>query len=229
VTVEKHREVEVGEAQRNGHRLGSVSMRNPMADPLRKALSTKVQELHAIDEYLYETIVGLRNPVMDGPIEWISNAANGAKLWIAVAGVLAVGGGPEGRKAAARGIIALSGASLVANFAVKPTVSRGRPTRGGVADRNKVRMPTSSSFPSGHTATAFGFAAAVAGDYPVLCTPLFGAAALVGYSRIHAGVHYPADVAGGGLLGYVVGTLLRRIMLRSGPMCLREDPRLPSP
>ena len=68
-------------------------------------------------------------------------------------------------------------------------------------------MPTSSSFPSGHTASAFAFATAVTADVPILAVPLFGLATAVGYSRVHTGVHYPADVMAGAILGVAVGSI----------------------
>ena len=68
-------------------------------------------------------------------------------------------------------------------------------------------MPTSTSFPSGHSASAFAFAAAVGGSIPVLGIPLRGAAAAVAYSRVHTGVHYPGDVIAGALMGSTLAQL----------------------
>ena len=56
-------------------------------------------------------------------------------------------------------------------------------------------MPHSLSFPSGHSASAFAFATTVGHMVPV-SPPAYAlrAAALVAYSRVHTGVHYPGDV-----------------------------------
>ncbi len=60
-----------------------------------------------------------------------------------------------------------------------------------------------SSFPSGHTATAFNLATTMSINYPhwYVAVPIYSWAALVGASRMYNGVHYPSDVAAGAVLG----------------------------
>jgi membrane-associated phospholipid phosphatase len=55
--------------------------------------------------------------------------------------------------------------------------------------------------PSGHAASAFAFAAGVASEAPVPGGLLIALAALVAYSRVHTGVHYPSDVVAGAVIG----------------------------
>ena len=75
-------------------------------------------------------------------------------------------------------------------------------------------MPVTRSFPSGHAAAAFAFATWVAAEVPQATAPLGIAAAVVAYSRVHTGVHYPGDVIAGSLVGGGIApiavTLLRR-------------------
>ena len=73
-------------------------------------------------------------------------------------------------------------------------------------------MPDSTSFPSGHTASAFAFAFAASSSMPLLALPLVSLAAAVGYSRVHTGVHYPGDVLVGFILGSVIGTTLPYVL-----------------
>jgi len=70
-----------------------------------------------------------------------------------------------------------------------------------------VTMPSSTSFPSGHSASAAAFSVAVGDALPTLKVPLRGAAAVVAFSRVYTGVHYPSDV----LVGATVGALLGRL------------------
>ena len=67
-----------------------------------------------------------------------------------------------------------------------------------------VPMPVSRSFPSGHTAAAVAFASGAGHVLPLASVPLHTLAALVAYSRVHTGVHYPGDVLAGAVLGSVV-------------------------
>ena len=69
-------------------------------------------------------------------------------------------------------------------------------------------MPSSTSFPSGHSASAFAFASAAGTAAPVLSPPLHLLAALVAYSRVHTGVHYPGDVVVGSLIGMMSGQVV---------------------
>ena len=66
-------------------------------------------------------------------------------------------------------------------------------------------VPASASFPSGHAATAFAAAVAVALVYPRLGRPLLALAVVIAVSRVYLGVHYVLDVAVGTLLGIAVG------------------------
>lgn len=63
------------------------------------------------------------------------------------------------------------------------------------------------SFPSGHSASAFGFAVALSWAWPRQRPLFFFLAALVGLQRILTGAHFPSDVFAGAALGYLVATL----------------------
>ena len=78
-------------------------------------------------------------------------------------------------------------------------------------------MPRSTSFPSGHSAAAFAFAAGAAMELPALAPVLAPLALAVGYSRVHTGVHYPSDVAAGAAIGIGSAALARRLGPHASP------------
>ena len=77
-----------------------------------------------------------------------------------------------------------------------------------------VPMPSTTSFPSGHAAAAFAFATGVGHVLPPAAIPLRGLAALVAYSRVHSGVHYPGDVVAGALIGTTLAQMTARALDR---------------
>jgi undecaprenyl-diphosphatase len=166
-------------------------------------------ELGDLDRAVYAAIADTPTPLLDEPMRRLSNAANFSKLWMVIAGVLAALGGRRGRRAAATGMIAIGMTSAVVNQGVKRVYQRPRPDREGeeVPEARYVHMPESTSFPSGHSASAFAFATAVGAQMPALGGPLRFMAGAVAYSRVHTGVHYPGDAIIGSLIGSSLGGL----------------------
>ena len=99
-------------------------------------------------------------------------------------------------------MLAIALASGSANAVCKPLLPRRRPAAAELpAYQTLASPPTSSSFPSGHAASAAAFATAVGLESPRLGLALAPLAAAVGYSRVHVGVHWASDVAAGAALG----------------------------
>jgi membrane-associated phospholipid phosphatase len=176
-----------------------------------------IGDLVRLDRAVYGAIADTATPNLDVPLRELSSLANHSKIWFALAGGLALLGGETGRRASLAGVASIGVASLVANAMVKPLARRRRPDRDGedVPDIREVPMPTSTSFPSGHSASAFAFASAVGAEIPVLGGPLRGFAGVVAYSRVHTGVHYPTDVIIGSIIGASIGDMAGA-MLRFG-------------
>lgn len=187
------------------------------------ALRRLPEEVDALDHAVSTAIARTPTPTMDVLMVRLSDAANYSGLWFAIAGVMTLAGGRTGRGAPVRGLAAIGIASAAANLAAKNIFPRSRPEQSGVPVTRRARMPTSGSFPSGHTASAFAFATAVSADFPMLAPPLYGVATAVGYSRVHNGVHYPSDVEGGAVLGLAVGTVVREVALRRSRRLGRGD------
>lgn len=174
----------------------------PPADGLRRIASAVLGDLRAVDGALYAAVAATPTPTLDRALRRLSHTADHSKISFAIAGVLALSGARP-RRAALAGVGAIAVASASANLLGKRLVRRARPDREAArvtVDRH-VPMPTSASFPSGHTASAVAFATAVGTVLPAASVPLGALACAVGYSRVHTGVHYPGDVAAGAILG----------------------------
>ena len=163
----------------------------------------------------------MSTPLLDEPLRRVSDFANFSKPWFLIAGVLALFGGRHGRRAALTGLAAIGAASLVVNQPMKLIGERHRPDRDGlgVPQQRWVSMPSSTSFPSGHSASAAAFAVAVGDLLPALRVPLRTAASVVAFSRVYTGVHYPSDVLVGATVGTVVGRLTSRVARRMSHSC----------
>ena len=154
--------------------------------------------------------------MLDRVFRGATRAADHWKLWLGSAAALAIAGGPRGRRAAVNGVAAMAVSSAVVHLALKPLGGRRRPdrTRHQVPMTRQVSMPTSTSFPSGHAASAAAFVTGVASAFPEAGIPLGAAAALVAYSRVHTGVHYPVDVIAGSVTGTTLAQLVVAVLDR---------------
>lgn len=169
-----------------------------------------------LDEAVYGAIAHTPTPSLDPAMRALSRAANYSRLWMASAATLALMGGHSGRRAAVQGLASVAVTSAVVNLPVKRVGRRQRPDRDGleVPFTRQVRMPTSRSFPSGHSASAFAFATGVGNRLPLVAVPLHAVAGVVAYSRVHTGVHHPGDVVVGSILGTVLAQLTTRALDR---------------
>ena len=176
---------------------------DPSAVAAAPRFAAWLDEAERLDVGVYAAIDRTPTPAIDRAMSRLSRAADYSRLSLASAAVLALAGGRDGRRAAVTGLASVGVTALVANLIAKPLGRRRRPDRVAqeVPLARQVRMPISSSFPSGHSAAAFAFATGVAHVSPAAGAPLGALAALVAYSRIHTGVHYPGDVVAGSLLG----------------------------
>lgn len=177
--------------QRLAFRLSGRPYRRHLPEPLQRA-----------DVRLFRALHDAHSPFFDRLLPRLSRAANHSGLWIAIGAALAGFGGRPGRRAALRGLLAVGATSAITNGPVKLAVRRHRPDTTHVPiARRLARGPVSSSFPSGHSASAAAFAVGASLEMPILAAPLGSLATAVGASRVYVGVHYPLDV----LAGFAIG------------------------
>ncbi len=179
-----------------------------------------LEDAERVDLAIYAAIARTPTPALDRAMSRLSQAADYSRLSVSAAALLALAGGRTGRRAAATGLASVGVTATVVNVAIKPLGRRRRPDRlaGDVPLARQVRMPVSTSFPSGHSAAAFAFATGVGHVSPAAAIPLRALAALVAYSRVHTGVHYPGDV----LAGALIGTTLAQLTTHAGPRLRRN-------
>ncbi|MFF8290029.1 phosphatase PAP2 family protein [Streptomyces sp. NPDC016309] len=176
-----------------------------------------VTDLKRVDRDLTRRAAAWRTPFARRLLPAAQSAAERTKLWWAVAGVMAVAGGGRGRAAAVAGLAGMGLAELLSNAVCKQLYERRRPPEELIPHDDVHDRPDSSSFPSGHTAAAVGFAVAAAGPWPRAGAACVLPAGCVAVGRVHSGAHYPSDVAVGAAIGAAAALLVRhspRIVLR---------------
>ncbi|WP_092775397.1 bifunctional phosphatase PAP2/diacylglycerol kinase family protein [Actinokineospora terrae] len=164
----------------------------------------------------------------DDALKALSRSANKGRLWFAVAALLAARKGAT-RRGALRGVAAIGIASATANLVGKNLFPRRRPAAELLPEHRRLtKRPTSSSFPSGHSASAVAFTTAVAMEHPGAAIALAPVAAAVAYSRMHTGVHWPTDIAAGAAIGVGAAYATRHWWPRTheGPAHVTESVRL---
>ena len=102
-------------------------------------------------------------------------------------------------------LISFAGVLLFGELLLKHVVSRMRPCQIDQAFALLVERPASSSFPSTHSAFAFGAATAIFMNYKKAGVAVLIAAALIAFSRLYLFLHFPTDVLCGIALGIVMG------------------------
>ncbi|PZG97158.1 phosphatase PAP2 family protein [Streptomyces sp. NTH33] len=140
----------------------------------------------------------------------VEETAENTKLWCGAAAAMTALGGWRGRRAAASGLAALAVAQLISNGLCKQLADRPRPPKQWFPHDEADDRPDSSSFPSGHTAAAVAFTAAIAPTWPAAGAACALPAAMVALERVQSGAHYPSDVAAGAAIGLASAWLTRR-------------------
>jgi diacylglycerol kinase family enzyme/membrane-associated phospholipid phosphatase len=171
-----------------------------------------VTKIDRIDRALVSRRAIIPRRPADTVFKRLTTAANHSLLWFAIAAVLASRQGAT-RRAALRGVAAIGGASFTINALAKSLLPRLRPAYEDLPLARRLALrnhPRSSSFPSGHAASAAAFATAVAMESPAAGLAVAPVAAAVAYSRVHTGVHWPSDVAAGMLMGTGIALATRR-------------------
>lgn len=159
----------------------------------------------AFDRHLERWVVHHRTAWLDPVFVWLTWAGSHGAVWLVLAAVLAL---HRRRWALLALVLAADVAADGLAEGLKLLVGRARPPLVYPSPRPLVHDPQSSAFPSGHAATSFACATVLACVYPRAAAGFYLGAAAIAYSRVYVGVHWPADVLAGAMLGVCVGLLV---------------------
>lgn len=157
---------------------------------------------------------------LDGLFVALSRLGSAGAIWIFIALAAAV---VWRRPAVLAGVAATVWCADLVALGIKDLVGRQRPFVASPEPEPLILGLVSDSFPSGHAATAFAGAAILSGFLAGRWPVLFLLAAAVAFSRVYVGVHFPADILAGAVIGLATATALRR--LAAGLRRSRRSPR----
>ena len=162
--------------------------------------------LRALDDRVDELFSALRgNPVADRVFYTASALGDFGLLWLALGLIRVLRDRPGDTRSGLRAIVATGVESVLVNAGVKSLFRRRRPVP-VEAHPLPFRQPLTSSFPSGHATAAF-CAATLLADGERHRAPYYCLALVVALSRMHTKIHHASDVAGGIVIGLLLGHL----------------------
>lgn len=133
-------------------------------------------------------------------VKFITHLGDSGWFWIALSLLLLIP--KKTRWVGLTALLALLFGALITNVALKNLVARTRPYEMIEGLRLLIEKQSDYSFPSGHTCASF---AAAMVYYKMLPhkygIPALVLAALIAFSRLYVGVHYPTDVLAGMIIG----------------------------
>jgi undecaprenyl-diphosphatase len=147
-------------------------------------------------------------PIVDRVMYTVTELADFSLLWHLV-GVAQGLPRADGFDRAVRLSTSLGVESVLVNGVIKSLVRRRRPVP-EFERPHKLRIPLTSSFPSGHASSAF-LAAALLSEGRRAKPAYYALATVVATSRIHVRIHHASDVVGGMAVGVALGALAKRI------------------
>jgi len=148
----------------------------------------------------------------------LSVVGRGGRVWIGIGLVLWAAGRLQWQRFVEL-LVALALATITVDYVLKPLVDRNRPFTSIPAVSVLDARPRDASFPSGHAGNAFAAATVLARAMPAWQPVWWTLAALIAFSRLYVGVHYPADIVGGAVVGAacaIVVLLASAALTRSG-------------
>ena len=180
---------------------------------LRVAILKQMKPYNAIDARLFLAINHLPHTRLSNRFMYfVTTIMNGGFGWVLGLTIAALLSRKRGRQALLQVVPPLWFATMTVEYPIKYYFRRRRPFVDVVQAIAVGRKPGSFSFPSGHSAAGFAGAWLLSRHYPRLAALWYSIAALVGFSRIYLGAHYPGDVLSGALAGTTIAEAARWVI-----------------
>jgi undecaprenyl-diphosphatase len=173
---------------------------------LRRGLKGVARRVRDLDRALFRAIFGVKWAPLSTVMRAFTVAGTAGALWGFVAAAAFLLTGLESSRLLIPWVAIA--ASWTAAEGAKYLFNRTRPFLWDTEIAPLIRTPSSSSFPSGHSATAAAGALTLSVLYPPLAPALVLAALLVVLSRVYLGVHFPFDVLAGIFIGLVTSAVV---------------------
>lgn len=169
------------------------------------SLARLIQFASDLDTRLFLLLnLGFSHPLLDRIMPWITEKHHFVVPLVILMIALLLWGGQHARQTVLLGVILVVLTDQTGNL-LKLLVARVRPCHVVPATHLLVGCTGSGSFPSNHVLNLFGQSTLIATRWRPAAIPAFLAASIVAFSRVYVGVHYPADVLGGALIGAASG------------------------
>jgi membrane-associated phospholipid phosphatase len=158
-----------------------------------------------LDDRLYQALNRDRGPAVDAALKGVTELGS---IWASAgaAAALAV----QGHRREALDALGAASAMWLVGQGAKKLFGRPRPYQAREELRLLIDRPRGSSWPSSHPAVLLAFVTVATRDLkssPGTGASMAGLVGTIGFSRVYLGVHYPADVLGGILIGRGVADL----------------------
>jgi undecaprenyl-diphosphatase len=177
---------------------------------LREELLQRMKPFQALDARLFLAVNHLpHTPLLNSLMYGLTTVMNGGAGWILGLVLAAIFEKKRGLQALHRVVPPLWFATMTVEYPIKYYFRRRRPFIDIVQAIAVGKKPGTFSFPSGHSAAAFAGAWLLRRQYPKLAPLWYAIAALVGFSRVYLGAHYPGDVLSGAITGTVIAEATR--------------------
>jgi undecaprenyl-diphosphatase len=182
-------------------------------DLLREAIIHHMKPYQAVDARLFLAVNHLPHPPQVNWFMYVVTAImTGGFGWILGLIIAAVLNRKRGRQALLQTVPPLWFSTMTVEYPIKYYFRRRRPFIDIVQAISVGKKPGTYSFPSGHSAAAFAGAWLLSRHYPKLTALWYAIAALVGFSRVYLGAHYPGDVLSGALVGTLLAETTRWVI-----------------